>query len=71
MKHFTDRLFYLDGTDEMVHIRFLTSGKWAVYFLNRLSGWEWEVAFVLPTYEDAFLRIRGYEPQLLLQEEWA
>jgi hypothetical protein len=71
MKHFTDRVFYLDGTDELVHVRFLTSGNWVMYLLSDRSGWEWEVALILPTYEDVFSRIRRYDPQLLLQEEWA
>jgi len=71
MKYFTDRLFYLDSTDELVHIRFLTSGNWVMYLLSERNGWDWEVALILSTYEDVFSRIRRYDPQILLQEEWA
>jgi hypothetical protein len=68
MKYFTDRIFYLERTDALVHITFLSLGRWALHRLG--SDGEWVVDGMATTYEALANRTWGDTPTLLLQEEW-
>lgn len=70
MKHFTDRVYYLERDGAMAHIGFLTSGSWVLYLLEADADWEWDVEGVYPQFEDAFRRIAYRDPLVLLNEEW-
>jgi hypothetical protein len=68
MKHFTDRIFYLERTGLVVHISFLTSGNWVMHLLD--DDGVWSVAHITETYEKLYQMIRRDDPTCLLQEEW-
>lgn len=68
MKHFTDRIFYLEKDGALAHISFLTSGNWVLHLLE--DDGEWQVECICPSYELAFRTIAYRDPTVLLQEEW-
>lgn len=68
MKHFTDRIFYLDRTGCLAHISYLTSGSWVLHFLD--DGGVWYVEIIADSYDMLFNMIRRDDPILILHEEW-
>jgi hypothetical protein len=72
MKHFTDRLFYCEGTDTLAHVMYISPKAWAMSTLrpSQATGeWRWGVDAITGSYEGAYSLIRRDNPTLLMQEE--
>jgi hypothetical protein len=63
-RYFTERLFWLPDTDELLHVYFAYGHGW-----YSCEGFEGFFGYKSPTYTSLMQRYNHRDPQLLLQEE--
>ena len=65
---FSDRIFYLERTDTLAHLGYMTSSMWALFLLDDRG--EWELEGIAPSYDELVHKIWPANPTLLLEEPW-
>jgi hypothetical protein len=68
-KYFTERLFWLQNTDSLLHVHFMYGVGWFAEEEDSFSG-IWHFTFSERTYAELIQRYAHLNPELLLQEEW-
>ena len=67
---FTDRIYWLEQTDTIVHIGYLQHNFWSVEHLRIMGGeWRWVTTDIRGSYQGAFQSVAHYGPVLLMEEK--
>ena len=69
MTYFTDRIFYLDRSDKLAHIRYVAPQYWTLEIMEHRNP-VWQTALHGDSYRILYSIIADSSPVLLLQEEW-
>jgi hypothetical protein len=68
MKHFIERVFYLEKRDTCVSVSFYAFGHGIWVFNALMTSGHWYTTESFSTYEEAFDSIRHQQPILLCEE---